>query len=42
MTVFAFPIVLFLFLLPVVGAALVVIAVFQPAPQLAASCVRSP
>jgi hypothetical protein len=40
MTVLALPIVVFLFLLPLVGVALVVVAAFEGAPPLAARCVR--
>jgi hypothetical protein len=41
MNVLALPIVLFVFLLPLVGVALVVVAALKGPPQLAARCVRT-
>jgi hypothetical protein len=41
MTVFTLPILLFVFLLPLIGAALVVAAVFEPTAELAADRVRN-
>lgn len=41
MTVFALPILLFVFLLPLVALTLVTAPAFQPTPQLAANRVRN-